>query len=225
MPLARHALVDVEAGAWKIACAALDPCRELTREQRATVENWIVDRRPAIGRRPTTGNPSSDLAIGIPLPPSLGKLRIALSVPATSARPRPAVPLADARAEAPAAWRPMLDSLAGLGRSVGIVPLVYGALLWQFLTGMVYVRSESDLDLLWPLEDRALLRPLLDELTRIDAAGPVRLDGEVLTPAGGVNWRELAAVWPHDRLVLVKNTRAAGLLPATALFQAADARC
>ena len=224
-PLARHELVDVEAGAWAAACQAWRPCRTLTCDQIAVVGDWVASARPAIGRRSRPGDPPACVGVGVPLPPSLGKLRIALSVPVEAVRRRPAVPLARARDEAPPTWGDTITSLERLGRSAAITPLVYGALLWQHVTGLSYLHPGSDLDVLWPVYDRSVVETLLNGLTRLSATSPVPLDGELVTPVGGVNWRELAGAWPTGGSVLVKTVNTAVLLPSSLLFESADARC
>ena len=221
-PLARHDLVDVEAGAWAAACAAWRPRCALTCDQAAAVEGWAAHGRPAIGRRALPGDPAACVGVGVPLPPTLGKLRVALSVPVEAVRGRPSTPLAAARQAAPPAWETTNTSLEALGRTVGITPAVYGALLWQHLTGLPYLHPGSDLDLLWLVGDPGVVAALLSGLTRLDEVSPVRLDGELLTPAGGVNWRELATAWPTGGDVLAKTAATAVLRPATSLFEPAD---
>jgi len=70
---------------------------------------------------------------------------------------------------------------------------VFGALLWQHATGLPYLTSRSDLDLIWSISDERTAALLVEGLLRLDADGPVRLDGELELPDGAaVNWRELA---------------------------------
>jgi phosphoribosyl-dephospho-CoA transferase len=70
---------------------------------------------------------------------------------------------------------------------------VFGALLWQHATGLPYLTARSDLDLLWPVSDERTAISLVEGLERLDADGPVRLDGELeLSDGVAVNWREVA---------------------------------
>jgi phosphoribosyl-dephospho-CoA transferase len=74
-----------------------------------------------------------------------------------------------------------------------VTPRVFGALLWEHATGLAYLTTQSDLDLLWSISDERSAVLLVERLLRLDAAGPVRLDGELELPDGAaVNWRELA---------------------------------
>jgi phosphoribosyl-dephospho-CoA transferase len=105
----------------------------------------------------------------------------------------PPVLLRDALPAAPTSWHPTLDALLELGAVGGITPRVFGALLWQHATGLPYLTARSDLDLLWPVSDERTAISLVEGLERLDADGPVRLDGELeLSDGVAVNWREVA---------------------------------
>jgi phosphoribosyl-dephospho-CoA transferase len=70
---------------------------------------------------------------------------------------------------------------------------VFGALLWEHTTGLPYLSTQSDLDLLWLTSEELGAHSLVERLRQLDTASPVRLDGELQLPDGaGVNWRELA---------------------------------
>ena len=74
-----------------------------------------------------------------------------------------------------------------------MTPRVFGALLWEHATGLSYLTAQSDLDLLWSISDERSAALLVEGLLRLDAGGPIRLDGELELPDGAaVNWRELA---------------------------------
>ncbi len=100
----------------------------------------------------------------------------------------------------------MIAALVAFGERAALTPCVFGALLWQHLTGLPYLTARSDLDLLWNVSDEAAAAPLLRALLRLDAAGPIRLDGELVLPDGaGVNWRELAQAGGQAATVLAKT--------------------
>lgn len=224
--LARHDLVQIGADAWEAACETPGLDRQLTPEQVAMVTGWAAAGRPAISRRPLPGDPPGRLTVGVPLPPSLGKLRVALSVPTTATWLRRTPPELNGVARtAPQPWAATIEALTGLGRLLGLRPRVFGALLWQYETGLQYLHHHSDLDLLWQVSDPGTARSLLDGLRRIDDASPVRIDGEVLTPGGAVNWRELASAWGAGGAVLVKTADGAHLDSCAALFAGGDSRC
>lgn len=188
----RHALLRVAPDDWARVLALWPGRRTLAPEAGAALDDWANRGWPAIVRRRTAGDPPGALPVGVPLPPALGRLRCALTLPPeTHWAIVPAPSLPDLRATAPAAWHEAIDAVLALGRASGAAPRAFGSLLWQGLTGLPYLGVGSDLDLLWTLSEATELDGLLDGLARIDAAGPVRLDGEILLPDGaGVNWRE-----------------------------------
>ncbi len=209
----------VAPDAWEVACrGALAP---LARNQRTVLENWTAKGWPVIVRRRSVDDAADRLPTAVPLPPSLGKLRFATALPPIAAK-HPPVTLFDAAGTAPTGWRASVDALLRLEQRFGLRSRVYGALLWQHLTGLEYLHPASDLDLLWPVADAAVLAPLLAGLRGIEAGGDVRLDGEIILPdGGGVNWRELhragsAADVMVKRLDGVTLCHVGALLPASA---------
>ena len=184
-PLPRHAMVTAAPKAWRAMLAsrpdlALDPL----------VAGWADARRPLVARRAAEGDPPHLTPLGLPLPPAQGKRRIALSLPAQAILGAAAPPtLKDAAASAPGSWRPAIDALVRLDPQTR----VFGSLAWSHLTGFAYLGEDSDLDLLWDLSARADLDRLLAGVAVVDRYAPMRIDGEILGPAGGVNWRELLA--------------------------------
>ncbi len=119
----------------------------------------------------------------------------------------------------PAAWDAMLRHRPGLAE----VPLVAE---WAQLgrpvivrrrlpddgagdvhaTGLSYLTSRSDLHLLWPAAHEAAAASLVQALIRLDAAAPVRLDGELVLPDGaGVQWREFIQADGPTATLLVKT--------------------
>ena len=114
----------------------------------------------------------------------------------------------------------MIDGLVALGDTVGEAPRVFGALLWQHVTGLPYLTAQSDLDLLWSGADAGRVRTLVAGLSRLDGDSPVRIDGEVELPDGAAShWRELA----DDRgngMVLLKTMNGVETRASVRLFQA-----
>jgi phosphoribosyl-dephospho-CoA transferase len=105
----------------------------------------------------------------------------------------PPVQLRNTARAAPSAWQPVIAALLDLGEALGMTPRVFGALLWEHATGLSYLTAQSDLDLLWSISDERSAALLVEGLLRLDAGGPIRLDGELELPDGAaVNWRELA---------------------------------
>lgn len=204
--LRRHDLFAVAPGAWARLLAGRPDLDALPH-----LDAWARNGWPVIVRRRHPGEAHDHLPAGLPLPSSAGRRRIGLAVPWPAVTWRPAVTLAAARAAAPAAWHPAIDAVLALAAAHGLVPRVFGGLLWQALTGLPYLTAASDLDLLWPAD---ATRGFLDRLAEIAAGAPMRLDGEVVLPDGsGLNWRELREARPGAS-VLAKGLDGAALVRA-----------
>ena len=212
----RHDLLRVVPASWE---AMLDRSPGLC--ELPLVRDWARRRWPVIVRRRMPGDTPGDLLAALPLPPEQGKRRIAFSFPAgTDWASIPPVLLRDAARTAPEAWQPVIAALVALGEATGTPPRVFGALLWQHLTGRTYLTSRSDLDLLWPGVDESRAQTLVAGLLRLDPDSPVRLDGEVELPDGSAcNWRELAASG-DGRTVLLKSMDGVEARARAELFQA-----
>lgn len=187
--LHRHDLLRAEPSAWDAMLRYHPGLADLP-----LVADWALRGWPVIVRRRMTGDVTDDVPAALPLPPVHGKRRLAFSFSSAAAIVAlPAVLLRDAARAAPAAWQPVIAALLDLGKAVGVTPRVFGALLWEHATGLAYLTAQSDLDLLWSISDERSAALLVEGLLRLDAAGPVRLDGELELPDGAaVNWRELA---------------------------------
>jgi len=210
--LQRHSFVRVDVAAWA-RFIALRP--DLATEP--LIADWVKRGFPLIARR-GAGNEDADLvALGLPLPPSHGKRRIAVALPRDAILSTSQPPLlADAAHIVPPAWRGDIERLVALSPDVRC----FGSLAWQYLTGLHYLSATSDLDLLWPLPASGTLDDLLTEIAEIDAKAPMRIDGEIVAPAGAVNWRELHEITNND--VLLKSLDGVSMLPR-AMFLAGAA--
>lgn len=194
--MARHDLVTVAPDAWATLLAERPDLDGLP-----FLPDWAERGWPVIIRRRVPGEDVTRIPAGFPLPPSLGKRRIGFALSPAGVTHRPSVTLAEARRAAPAAWHPTIDALIAHGAVHGLVPRVFGGLLWQSLTGLPYLTATSDLDLLWPCPD-AIDRAFLDGLGRIEAEASMRLDGELLLADGfDVNWREIHVAGPGDTVL------------------------
>ena len=206
--LRRHDLVFVSPAAWR---SLLEARRDMAGEP--LVAGWIDRGWPLIARRVVPGE-TDGLPLGLPLPPSLGKRRIALLLPAdamVSTSPPPL--LGDAIAVAPPAWRPTMERLVDLAASRGGQMCVFGSLAWRLLTGLDYLTARSDLDILVLLPRAGDVARLTAELAALERTAPMHLDGELVRHDGaGVSWREFNE-GAHE--VLVRTTRNAALLRAS----------
>jgi phosphoribosyl-dephospho-CoA transferase len=90
---------------------------------------------------------------------------------------------------------------------------VFGSLAWRALTSLDYVTDRSDLDLLLQVHCDTDLLGLAAGVAGLEAAAPMRLDGELIRDDGAaVNWRELHAGAPE---LLVKTIGGFALLDAS----------
>ncbi|MEI2416871.1 malonate decarboxylase holo-[acyl-carrier-protein] synthase [Orrella sp. JC864] len=219
-PPARHDLLWLLPGA---AAALAGPLRAAGNAADADViEPWLAQGRPVVlGRQPEGLDPRW-WAAGLPLPPAQGKRRIALRVRRDwVARRAQALPLEQAAAAAPPAWRGPLAALQAQAGRIGLPLRVFGSLAWQRLTGMQYVQAGSDLDLLWHAGDAERCAAACALLARWQAGCGIAVDGELVFGAdSAVSWREWQRATRHDdprAQVLVKRFQGAALLPVCAL--------
>lgn len=213
MILHRHDLLRAELPAWDAMLRCHPAMGDLP-----LVADWALREWPVIVRRRMAGDVAENVPAALPLPPAHGKRRLAFSFASGAAvRVLPPVLLRNAARAAPAAWQPVIAALLDLGEAVGVAPRVFGALLWEHATGLAYLTAQSDLDLLWSISDERSAALLVEGLLRLDAAGPVRLDGELELPDGAaVNWHELAN---QGGELLVKTMCGVEVWPRTGLFR------
>jgi phosphoribosyl-dephospho-CoA transferase len=187
LPLRRHQLVRVCPAAWE---SLLRARADLSGEP--LLREWARQGWPLIVRRrgPLDGD---GVLLGLPLPPSAGKRRIAVEMPAGDIASVSVLPsVSEVLGAAPVAWQPCLQRLTELARAYRVRAGVFGSLGWQWLTGLTYLGPHSDIDIAWTLPRPDQLERFLGELSDIDARAPVRLDGELVRADGaGANWREL----------------------------------
>jgi phosphoribosyl-dephospho-CoA transferase len=176
-------MVKPSTAAWT-AVMALHP--ELANQP--IVEGWARAGRPLVVRRPVCSDPAGMIPLGMPLPPSHGKRRIAVALALSDIIAHAPPPsLADAAGTAPPGWQQTIDRLLRLCPQTR----TFGSLAWQYLTGLPYLSDGSDLDLLWPVSATRQASTLPSDIAEIASQAPVRLDGEIIGAAGGVQWREL----------------------------------
>jgi len=204
-PLKRHELVFVSPPAWRGALAANEALHPL-------VAPWADKGWPLMARR-VLPDEAAGIALGLPLPPFAGKTRLSFlmnskDIVATSPPPT----LVSALRAAPWAWRPTLDALDDLATRHSLRPRVFGSLAWRVLTRLDYLSPGSDLDILLYVHRSTDLAALTAGLAEIEAAAPMRLDGEIVRDDGAAaNWREFHA---GAREVLVKTMGGVALVDA-----------
>ena len=215
MSLRRHDLLSATPAIWDAMLEVRPELAELP-----LLADWARLGWPVIVRRRMAGDALDSVPAALPLPPSHGKRRIALSFPPDAVMALPPVLLREAAPAAPAAWQKVIAALVEFGGGAGLAPCVFGALLWEQATGLPYLTAQSDLDLLWRVSDEAAAERLIQTLTQLDAAGPIRLDGELVLPDGaGVNWREFAQTEGAAATVLAKTMDGVEARPKVGLFR------
>jgi phosphoribosyl-dephospho-CoA transferase len=206
-PGKRHDLVFVRPDAWLSLLQARPDLAAYS-----YVSQWAENGWPLIRRRPLPDE--TGIALGLPLPPTLGRQRLALNLPAESVRATLRPPLlSDCTGVAPTYWRGLIAALLEVDDSV----LCFGSLAWQQMTGLPYLRPGSDIDLLWTVHNAAHAARLAQDIAIIEFTAPLRLDGELLLPSGeAVQWREWLSGAPQ---LLVKSMTGVSMTSREALFQ------
>jgi phosphoribosyl-dephospho-CoA transferase len=215
--LRRHDLLRAEPPAWHAMLRDHPSIADLP-----LVADWARLDRPVIVRRRIVGDFAGSVPAALPLPPCHGKRRLAFTFSSSDALTAlPPVFLRDAARAAPAEWQPVIAALLDFGDTIETAPRVFGALLWEYATGLPYLSAQSDLDLLWSISDERTARSLVERLRRLDAESSVRLDGELELPDGaGVSWRELARnIEDQYSDVLVKTMDVVEVRTKAALFR------
>jgi phosphoribosyl-dephospho-CoA transferase len=212
----RHDLVQVEPAAWDAMLRCHPAFVDLP-----LVADWARLRRPVIVRRRMVGDCVGGVSAALPLPPCHGKRRLAFSFPAGAAMAAvPPVLLCEAARTTPTPWQSVVTAVLNVADTVKTRPRVFGALLWEHVTGLPYLTANSDLDLLWSVSDELTAELLVERLVKLEAEGPVRLDGELELPDGaGVNWRELAHNSDRRSQVLVKTMDGVEVRARAGLFR------
>ncbi|MDQ6683739.1 MAG: malonate decarboxylase holo-[acyl-carrier-protein] synthase [Pseudomonadota bacterium] len=185
--LRRHQLVRPSAEGWRQAIDQHDDAGA-----RQSLLHWSAHDLPVVVCTQGSGGLQGGcVALGLPTPPDWGRQRIRLSIDPAQLRCevaefprwescREALPLSHA---ARALLDRALDADAGDSR-------VYGSFGWQQLTGLQYVNSGSDIDLLLEPRDPAHADRLASALFEADTGRP-RLDGELCFHSGSdIAWRE-----------------------------------
>lgn len=218
MKFSRHSLVWIRP-----ECRAAAVAQITDEAMHAQVAAWLAADRPLVVARQSCGEaPSETIAVGLTLPPALGKRRIALSVPAQDiARYAQPMLLSDALAHAPIEWQLALIELDAAATDIGIELRVFGSLAWQALSDIQYLTPQSDIDLLWHPQSHTRLQQGIALLARWEQSSGLRADGEVLFGGNSaVSWREWATLKSgDDQRVLVKRRSSAELVAARELLE------
>jgi phosphoribosyl-dephospho-CoA transferase len=194
----RYRLIRVASSGWEV----------LSRERedvtaRAWLRNWAIHRRPLITRRQGPDD-RIGVPVGMPLPPSAGKRRLAFNIQPSDIEAVGLMPeLSTTLKEVPESWRASLNALIDVANECGVRVRVHGSLAWQWITGLKYITPGSDVDVICDMPPPDQVAPFLRAMTRISEEAPMRIDGELIRDDGsGANWRELCG---GSRDVVVKT--------------------
>ncbi len=215
-PMRRHDLIFVSPTRW---CSLIRSRADLAADP--LVAFWVDNGWPLVRRR-ALPDEAHGVALGLPLPPSVGKGRLSILMrPEDIISTAPPPLLSFAGRAAPYTWLSTLERLDKFAAQHALQPRVFGSLAWRALTGLNYLTDRSDLDLLLHVRRGTDLRRLATEMSLIEADAPMRLDGEFVRDDGAaVNWREFCA---DTNEVLVKTVAGVALL-GTSRFLSAEVR-
>lgn len=216
-PLSRHDFVWLDERLPEMRIEGDVSCMEIAHA-------WFAADRPAVVGRRSSQTSSDHVRLGIPLPPSRGKLRIAVEVPYESIRQSRQPPtLHEVIDSVPQQWQSPLRQLAMEASEHKLQFQVYGSVAWQYLTGENYVTAQSDIDLLWSACSREDVSKGLEILLRWENSTGLKADGELLFSDGSaIAWRELLTA---SRKVLVKSRSSVALRPLSDLVGMLPVRC
>ena len=202
-PLRRHQLVRLNASGWQRLLDA-----QPDGPQRECMALWAAQGWPlVVCRQPCTAPADGRWTLGLAAPSRWNRARWTVEVRPDEVLVFDEFPFAPAVAGLlPAALRPAWHALCRALQAQGTAARVYGSHGWQQLTGRLYLRPTSDLDLCIAVHDAAAADAAVQLLAAADPRLP-RLDGELVLPDGsGVAWREWRD-WRAGRVraVLVKR--------------------
>ena len=209
LPIERHRMVWVDPAMWGAVIA-----KEPALASEPLVAGWARAGWPVISRRAVCHDESTLAPLGLPLPPTLGKGRLSLRVPLGAIVDDAPAPLLKAAAlAAPAAWQDTIAELLCIDSEVRC----FGSLAWQYLTGLAYVTSTSDMDLLWSVGNATRANAMFHRIECIAQAAPMRIDGELVAPSGrAVQWTE----WRSEAgMLIAKSHEGVQLVPRDEVFQ------
>jgi phosphoribosyl-dephospho-CoA transferase len=191
----RHELLTVAPNFWRSELASRPAIAAAP-----FLANWADNGWPVVVRRRMAGDRPDEVPVGVPLPPAVGKMRIALTIPEQAVLERlPPPPLLTVAHAADRAWGPIIHTLVALAEDYGVLPAAFGSLLWQYRTSLSYLSPRSDLDVLWPIGADCEIGALVAGIASAEMGAPMRIDGEIVFPNGeAVNWRELRAALNQD---------------------------
>ena len=201
--LQRNRLVRLTAAGWSSVLQ-----RDWEPQAQEFLAQWAQRGLPlVVTRQPPQYAGSGRIALGLPSALAWGKLRLAVQVPDSAVQDFAEFPaLAEVRALLPRAAAAGAARLSQALDACGVTARVFGSYGWQAISGLPYVRPESDLDLCMGVDGMAQADAVV-ALLQAQAMPLPRIDGELIFADGAaVAWREWAA-WRggRARALMVKH--------------------
>jgi phosphoribosyl-dephospho-CoA transferase len=204
----RHQLVRLNNAGWASVLSMT-----WDEQARECLVYWATHHFPLVVTRQGAELPEDVLALGLPAPQRWERRR--LCVQAAQRNVLSFDEFAPALAVyglLPQPVRPMWRQLCGELAKLHVAALVYGSYGWQYITGLEYLRAQSDLDLYLFVDSPDTADAVCELLHHATMTHP-RLDGEVAFYDGSaVAWREWRQ-WRAGRVgsVLVKRLNGVAL--------------
>jgi phosphoribosyl-dephospho-CoA transferase len=167
------------------------------------LRNWLGRGSPVIIRRPCRSEDGKSVYVGLSLPPDPVKRRLAFRLPFCSLANVVEPPLWTECAEAFPESSEMAGPILSVVEAANLPLQTFGSYAWQHFTGLSYVTSHSDIDLIVPIHRREgwrRFRELMNEAQKTDR----RVDLEImLNGDASFHWREFVA--PGKQLLFKGN--------------------
>lgn len=173
------------------------------RNDNVILRDWLGQGRPLIIRRPCLSSDGKNVCLGLALPPAPDKQRLSFDLPLSLVREVSEPPLWE---ECAAVENATLEQIRTAANEGGVRLRTFGSHAWQHLTGLPYLTTDSDLDLLLFIETRKSWAAIRKKLEQIPGSIPSRIDLEiVLGGDASFSWREFSTT--PQRLLFKGNSR------------------
>lgn len=152
---------------------------------------WFQKGFPGIVRRPCFSE-EKKICIGVPFPPSLGKLRLSCELPMEKIKTIKKPPtLMECQKAFPKDSSEALNKLQIALDEKKLSAYTVGSIAWETLTGISYVTENSDIDLLFIVESKKEFDSLDETLEKWHSEIKQKCDIEVMLSNGnGFLWKE-----------------------------------
>lgn len=192
--LQRHRLAWLGDAAWHEVLAQHD----WDAPALACLMHWQQQQLPLVVARQPETIPNLEFTnakvhLGLPMPNQWGRGRLSIAVPWSAVRAWGEFPDASTiQTLLPAHQQTGWQQLCAQWQAADCQARVYGGYGWQLMSGLVYLRPTSDLDLLWPVRDAEHADRIVHSVSAYTPSEPApRIDGELVFPDHtAVNWRE-----------------------------------